>query len=159
MLIFIYWLYITELSRAWVHRVKLSKVCDKAVFCVVTQSSSTKGGALRDQQISLKHGPRTAGCQTGASLSSLLHFNRFRFNLHKMSLRYQFSISSPRLFGTISSWLSVTAYVYTTTYFKKKLKLYFLSLNWVSAGFSKFIVSLFVTSLVSVIGLHACKLT
>ena len=54
MLIFIYWLYITELSRARVHRVKLSKVCYKAVFCVVTQSSSTKGGALRDQQISLE---------------------------------------------------------------------------------------------------------
>ena len=67
-LIFISWLYITELSRAWVHRVKLSKVCYKAVFCVGTHSSSTKGGALRDQQISLKHGPRTAGCPTGTSL-------------------------------------------------------------------------------------------
>ena len=106
-------------SEDGVHRVKLSKVCYRVVFCVVTQSSSTKGGALRDQQISLKHGPRTAGCPTGASLSSLLHFNRdfhdyltrFRFNLHKISLRYQFSICSPRLFGTISSWLSVTAFI------------------------------------------------
>ena len=53
-----------------------------------------------------------------ASLSSLFHFNRdfqgyltrSRFNLHKMSVRYQFAISSQALIiWTISPWLSLTA--------------------------------------------------
>ena len=71
-----------------------------------------------------------------ASLSSLLHFNRdfhdyltrSRFNLHKMSLRYQFAISSqaPTIWNDIP--LTVRDSL-TTTNFKKKLKLHFLSLN------------------------------
>ena len=76
---------------------------------------------------------RTAGCPTTASLSSLLHFNRDfqdyltrpRFNLHKMSLWYQFSFSSqaPIIWNDIP--LTVLNSL-TTTYFEKKLKLYFL---------------------------------
>ena len=71
-----------------------------------------------------------------ASLSSLLHFNRdfhyhltrSHFNLHKMSLRYQFAISSqaPTIWNNIP--LTVRDSL-TTTNFKKKLKLHFLSLN------------------------------
>ena len=67
-----------------------------------------------------------------ASLSSLLHFNRdfhdyltrSRFNLHKMSLRYQFAISSqaPTIWNDIP--LTVRDSL-TTTNFKKKLKLHF----------------------------------
>ena len=70
------------------------------------------------------------------SLSSLLHFNcdfcdyltRSRFNLHKMSLRYQFAISSqaPAIWNDIP--LTVRDSL-TSTNFKKKLKLHFLSLN------------------------------
>ena len=71
-----------------------------------------------------------------ASLSSLLHFNRdfhdyltrSRFNLHKMSLRYQFAISSqaPTIWNDIP--LTVRDSL-TTSNFKKKLKLHFLSLS------------------------------
>ena len=71
-----------------------------------------------------------------ASLSSLLHFNRdfhdyltrSRFNLHKMSLRYQFAISSqaPTIWNDIP--LTVRDSL-TTSNFKKKLRLHFLSLN------------------------------
>ena len=71
-----------------------------------------------------------------ASLSSLLHFNRdfhdyltrSRFNLHKMSLRYQFAICSqaPTIWKDIP--LTVRDSL-TTSNFKKKLKLHFLSLN------------------------------
>ena len=71
-----------------------------------------------------------------ASLSSLLHFNRdfhdyltrSRFNLHKMSPRYQFAISSqaPTIWNDIP--LTVRGSL-TTTNFKKKLRLHFLSLN------------------------------
>ena len=78
-----------------------------------------------------------------ASLSSLFHFNRdfqgyltrSRFNLHKMSVRYQFAISSqaPIIWNDIP--LTVLDSL-TTTNFKKKLKLHVLSLNWTSAGFS-----------------------
>ena len=78
-----------------------------------------------------------------ASLSSLFHFNRdfqgfltrSRFNLHKMSVRYQFVISSqaPIIWNDIP--LTVLDSL-TTTNFKKKLKLHFSSLNWTSAGFS-----------------------
>ena len=100
-----------------------------------------------------------------ASLSSLLHFNRdfhdyltrSRFNLHKMSLKYQFAICSqaPTIWNDIP--LTVRDSL-TTINFKKKLKLHFLILNWTSAPLSQFIVSLFVTNSVSVIGLLACKL-
>ena len=75
-------------------------------------------------------------CLLPASLSSLLHFHRdfhdyltlSRFNLHKMSLRYQFAISSraPTIWNDIP--LSVRDSL-TTTNFKRKLKLHFLSLN------------------------------
>ena len=78
-----------------------------------------------------------------ASLSSLFHFNRdfqgyltrSRFNLHKMSVRYQFAISSqaPIIWNDIP--LTVLDSL-TTTNFKKKLKLHFLRLNCTSAGFS-----------------------
>ena len=71
-----------------------------------------------------------------ASLSSLLHFNRdfhdyltrSRFNLHKMSLRYQSAICSqaPTIWNDIP--LTVRDSL-TTSNFKKKLKLHFLSLN------------------------------
>ena len=71
-----------------------------------------------------------------ACLSSLLHFNRdfhdyltrSRFNLHKMSLRYQFAIS----FQAPAIWNDFPLTVrdsLATTNFKKKLKLHFLSLN------------------------------
>ena len=69
-------------------------------------------------------------------LSSLLHFNRdfhdyltcSRFNLQKMSLRYQFAISSQA--RTIWNDIPLTVRdSLTTTNFKKKLKVHFLSLN------------------------------
>ena len=70
------------------------------------------------------------------SLSSLLHFNRdfhdyltrSRFNFLKMSLRYQFAIScqAPIIWNDIP--LTVRDSL-TTSKFKKKLKLHFLSLN------------------------------
>ena len=79
-----------------------------------------------------------------ASLSSLLHFNRdfhdyltrSRFNLHKMSLRYQFAISSqaPTIWNDIP--LTVRDNLATTN-FKKKLKLpalALLSLYYMSDG-------------------------
>ena len=71
-----------------------------------------------------------------ASLFSLLPFNRdfhdyltrSRFSLHKMSLRYQSAISSRA--PTIWNDIPLTARdSLTTTCFKKKLKLHFLSLN------------------------------
>lgn len=78
-----------------------------------------------------------------ASLSLLLHFNcdfhdystRSWFNLHKISLRYPFVISSqaPTIWNNIP--LTVLNNL-TTTNFKKNLKLYFLSLNWITTGFS-----------------------
>ena len=57
------------------------------------------------------------------------------FNLHNISLRYQFAISSqaPSIWNDIP--LTVRNNL-TTTNFKKNLTLYFLSLNWISAGFS-----------------------
>ena len=77
------------------------------------------------------------------SLSSLFHFirdfqgylTRSRFNLHKMSVRYQFAASSqaPIIWNDIP--LTVLDSL-TTTSFKKKLNLHFLSLNWTSSGFS-----------------------
>ena len=71
-----------------------------------------------------------------ASLSSLLHFNRdFQgyltrscFNLLKMSVRYQFAISSQALIIWNDIPLTVRDSL-TTTNFKKKLKLHFLSMN------------------------------
>ena len=58
------------------------------------------------------------------------YLTRSRFNLHKMSLRYQFAISSqaPTIWNDIP--LTVRGSL-TTTNFKKKQKLHFLS-----AGFS-----------------------
>ena len=52
-----------------------------------------------------------------------------------ISLRYQFAISSQA--PTISNDILLTVRNnLTTTNFKKNLNLYFLSLNWISAGFS-----------------------
>ena len=82
-------------------------------------------------------------CLLPTSFSSLLHFNHdfhdyltcSRFNLHKMSLRYQFAISSQA--PTICNDVPLTVHdSLTSTNFKKKLKLHFLSLNWTSAAFS-----------------------
>ena len=58
----------------------------------------------------------------------IIILTRSRFNLHKMSLRYQFAISSqaPTIWNDIP--LTVRDSL-TTTNFKKKLKLHFLSLN------------------------------
>ena len=81
-------------------------------------------------------------CLLPTSLSSLLHFNHdfhltcSHFNLLKMFLvRYQFAISSqaPIIWNEIP--LSIRNSL-TTTNFKKELKLYFLSLNRISTGFS-----------------------
>ena len=56
------------------------------------------------------------------------YLTRSRFNLHKMSLRYQFAISSQA--PTIWNDIPLTARdSLTTTCFKKKLKRHFLSLN------------------------------
>ena len=92
-----------------------------------------------------------------ASLSLLLHFNcdfhgyltRSRSTCIKCPSGINLLlVLKPRLFGqgyptdiplTVRNSL-------TTTDFKKKLRLYFLSLNWISPGLSYFIVSLFVTS-------------
>ena len=144
MLILIYWFYISELSRAWVHRVKFSKVCYNAVFCVVTQSSSTKGGALRDQQTSLKVLERLDSRWLPLfPRSSTLIVIFTIIVLVSTCIKCLWGINillvlKPRLFGTISPWLSVTAFN-TSTYFEKKPKLYFLrflSLNWIRARFS-----------------------
>ena len=76
--------------------------------------------------------------QLPASLSSLLHFNRdfhdyltrSRFNLHKMSLKYQFAITGSSQAPTIWNDISLTVRdSLTTSNFKKKLKLHFLSLS------------------------------
>ena len=83
-------------------------------------------------------------CLLPASLSSLLHFNhdfpltRSHFNLLKMFLvRYQFAITGSYQASII--WNEIPLSIrnsLTTTNFKKELKLYFLSLNRISTGFS-----------------------
>ena len=59
---------------------------------------------------------------------SYYYLTRTRFNLHKMSLRYQFVICSQAPTIWNDTPLTVRDSL-TTTNFKKKLKLYFLSLN------------------------------
>ena len=94
-----------------------------------------------------------------ASLSLLLHFNcdfhgyltRSRSTCIKClsGINLLLVLTEPRWFGQgypTDVPLIVCNSLTTTTDCKKKLKLYFLSLNWISEELSLFIVGLYVTS-------------
>ena len=116
-----------ELSPFLFHEHALSLFCRSLVFFISIHSTNSMFLDLYSH---------THTSLLPASLSSLFHFNRgfqgyrtrSRFNLHKMSVRYQFAISSQAPI----IWNDIPLTVFdslTTTNFKKKLKLHVLSLN------------------------------